>query len=437
LSTERRQSQRERLVQAVAQLAVRDGLPHVSIAQIVAKAGVSRPTFYEYFTDTDDCFLAAVELHRPRLHEHLRQTLDASSPRSAWEAGARSLIEFGAAEPQLARLLMNEPMAGGPRILAVRDQLVQRLARLIRERQSQAPRTAPFPDFASELLVGGLCRLLAARIRHDEYDAHLFSESLLPWISSYNVAPGKHRWRTLRPMTAPPPWPLLPEMLLTAPAPLTGARARHPEDLRENQRLHILFATAEVTRERGYTASTIAQITQRAGVPRRAFNAMFADKQAAFMAVHELAFARTMAVTASAFFAGDDWPERVWEAGRAFAQFFQSNPTLSHVGFVDAYAVGPAAVKRVEDSHSAFTIFLREGAQNGAGAKPGTSDLALEAIAACVFELGYREARREEGVARMAALLPHTAFLCLAPFLTPKPANRFIDERLASAPGSL
>src|SRR5450759_2352765 len=132
------------------------------------------------------------------------------------------------------------------------------------------------------------------------------------------------------------------------------------------------------------------------------------------MAVHELGYREVMAVTAGAFFAGTSWPERSWEAGRAFTQFLERHPTIAHVGFVEAYAVGPGAVQRVEDSHTAFTMFLQEGYQYAPSPRP-PSRVVLEAIITTVFEIVYRQVRAG-GETELAGLLGHIAFLWLAPF---------------------
>ncbi len=138
-----------------------------------------------------------------------------------------------------------------------------------------------------------------------------------------------------------------------------------------------------------------------------------------------------MAETAAAFFAGESWPERVWEAGRAFTGFLEANPLIAHIGFVEAYAVGGEAVKRVEDSHVGFTIFLQEGYQAYPQPTP-PSRVALEAIAASTFEVAYRLTREESGRG-MAGLLANMVDLALAPFMGAAEANRFIDGKLAEA----
>src|ERR1700679_1120423 len=54
----RKGTQRERLLDGMLLAAVRRGYAGANVAQVIAQAGVSRPTFYEYFADRDDCFLA-------------------------------------------------------------------------------------------------------------------------------------------------------------------------------------------------------------------------------------------------------------------------------------------------------------------------------------------------------------------------------------------
>jgi AcrR family transcriptional regulator len=431
LSAASKDTQRGRLLAAMRALAAGEGYLSATIARVIADAGVSRPTFYEYFRDKEDCFLAVLAQAQRALHDEVTQAVGEAPPERAMTSALGALVRFAERRPQLARIVMNEPLTAGPRTLDARDRNIADLAALIDCAEQGAPAHAPTPDLAPGVLLGAVARMLAARLREHRPAGPAMLDELAPWLAGYEQPRSGHRWRALEPLAPPAPWPLLPEMLLRAPPPVSERRARGREDLRENQRQRIMFATAEQSAEVGYTATTIAAITARAGVDRRAFNALFADKQQAFMAIHELSFQRTMALTAAAFAAGTSWPERVWEAGRAFTQSFHSNPAVARVGFVDPYAVGGDALARVEDSHTAFTIFLDQGRAEAGGASPATGPLALQAIAAAIFEIAYREARRDRD-RRLSSLLPHIVFLCLAPFLTPAAANRFIDGRLAA-----
>ena len=189
-----------------------------------------------------------------------------------------------------------------------------------------------------------------------------------------------------------------------------------------------MFATSQVVSERGYTAATVAEITRVAGVDGREFYRLYADKQEAFSAIHELGFQYLMAVTAGAFFAGSSWPERIWEAYRAATQSVQENPTVANVGFVESYAVGPRGIQRVEDSRVAFTIFLQEGFRVAEGG-PAPSRPALEAIVTMIFELVYREARAS-AEPQTTTLLAQITHLCLTPFMGSTATNAFIDAKL-------
>src|SRR3954449_5882078 len=54
-------NQRERLLDAIANVVAEKGYAATRVADITDYAGVSRKTFYELFTDKEDCFLAAYD----------------------------------------------------------------------------------------------------------------------------------------------------------------------------------------------------------------------------------------------------------------------------------------------------------------------------------------------------------------------------------------
>ncbi len=231
--------------------------------------------------------------------------------------------------------------------------------------------------------------------------------------------PASWRWLSFAPTgTGPSPAPTAQPLAPDAPT----------KDLAANHRQRILYAAAQLAESKGYNATTIADITRLAGVDGRAFYGAFADKQDAFMAVHEIGVQQVMSATAEAFFTGASWPERMWAAGLAFAGFLERNTMIAHVGFVEAYAVGPGAVQRVEDSHVTFTIFLQEGYQQQPARTP-PARLALEAIITCIFEIVYRQARASRKP-RVSGMLGPMAFLALAPFMGAEEADRLIDRQL-------
>ncbi len=426
----RKSTQRERLLAGMVAAANRDGYAGANVSAVIGEAGVSRPTFYDYFADRDDCFIATVIDAHERLLGEVRQRVLDDPPQRALAAAAEAIVAFAGSEPAQARFLMKEALAGGPGALDARDRGIVETARVIEDALSRVPAEVVIPDVPVEAVLGALQRLLATRLRRGERVLGGLLEDLLAWLESYASPAGEQRWRALRRTPAPGPSPLLPRTTLRAPQPLGRGRPRmSEEEVIENHRQRIMFATSQVVARRGYTAATVSQITRLAGVDGREFYRLFADKQEAFSAVHELGFQYLMAVTAGAFFAGASWPERMWEAFAAAMQSVQQNPTVSHVGFVEAYAVGPRGIQRVEDSRAAFTIFLQEGYRHDlTGAPP--SRLALEAIITSIFEIVYREARASSEP-QTTSLLATVMHLCLTPFMGTGAANAFIDGKLA------
>lgn len=401
---------------------------------MIAEAGVSRPTFYEYFSDRDDCFLTAVGDVQTQLLGWVRGQVERGAADRALTSAIEAVFEFAAAEPTLARFLTNEPKAGGPLALDARDRGIDDIERVIEERYDAIDPAMRIPDYSSRMLIGGVYRLLASRLRRGEPNPASILPDLIGWIASYEQPAAERRWHSMTPGPKLALSPFVPEKPLRAPeAPSHGGSRLPAEKTAENQRLRIMFAAARLAAQKGYNATTIGDITELAGVDGRAFYAMFADKQDAFMAVHELGFRRVMDVTAGAFFAGSSWPERNWEAGRAFTQFLDLNPLIANVGFVEAYAVGPGAVQRLEDSHGAFAMLLQDGyAYVGEDSRP--SRIVLEAIVTTIFETVYHLARASERHG-LAGLVPHFSFLVLSPFMGAEAANVFIDQKLAALAG--
>ncbi len=426
---DRRSTQRERLLAGMVSTANRGGYAGVSVSKVIAEAGVSRPTFYEYFEDRDSCFREALQNIQQKLLRAIRDALALHPPQQAIQASIAAIIKFASAEPAQALFLTSQAMAAGPRALDARDEGIAAIELAIEEAQGQLDDTEMSPDLSSRVLVGGLFRLLASRLRRGEPGISKAIDELSDWAASYARPVGMHGWRSLTPRKVRPEPADLTLGPLPAAGPLPPGRpALSKEEVAANHRERILHAAAELAEQKGFNATTIADITRQAGVDGRAFYAAFADKQDAFMAVHEVGVQHVMTATAGAFFTGASWPERIWEGGRGFAGFLERNPMIAHVGFVEAYAVGPAAVQRVEDSHTTFTIFLQEGFQQSP--RPtAPSRLALQAIITSIFEIVYREARRSEEP-RPTEMLGHIAFLALAPFLGPENANDFINGRL-------
>ena len=425
----RKATQRERLVASMIAVGNDVGYARANVSAVIEQAGVSRPTFYDYFRDRDDCFLGALDDVYQRLLAHVRERVGEGTPERALHCAIEALIDFAANEADAARFLTSEAMTAGPRALDVRDSGLEEVGLIVERRQADVAGSTPIPDVSPRTLMGGAYRLIGARLRRGEPGLTRLCEDLLVWVDSYQRPAFEQRWSSLTGGPAYERSPFVPGMPLEPPDVLGPGRPRIPAaEVAENQRWRIFFATATLAAERSYAASTVADILKLAGVDGRTFYSQFAGKQEAFMAVHEFGVQQVLWVTGQAFFSGSSWPERVWEAARAFTQFLEINPLIARVGFIEAYAAGPAAVQRVEDSHLSFTMFLQEGYQHVP--ESGLSRLALEAIVMTIYEIVYCRVRAR-GAADTTSLLAPMSLLCLAPFLGAQEAAQFIDSRSA------
>lgn len=405
----------------------RHGYANANISQVIAHAGVSRPTFYEYFADKDDCFIATHHELGGLLLSEIRHAVSTATPERAVQAAIRKLLELAEAFPDRGVFLVNETIAGGLRVLNEHDRLIEQITEVVERRRAEASPSTPTPDLPVQTVLAAGRWLLAPPLRRREHDLTTLAEDLTHWVDCYKRPSHEHRWHTLEPGPELPPSPHLAPISLSAPPPLAPGRSRlSSNEVARNQRERIMYATAKVAAAKGYTVATIADITASAAVDRRVFYRHFRDKQQAFLAVHEFGIQQMMAIAASAFFSASEWPERVWQAMRATTQFEATHPVITHIGHVQSHAVGAPAIQRIDDTRAAFTIFLQEGNQN---ASAPLSRVAMEAIAGAVFEIGYHHSRRGQSE-QISRLAPNASYLTLAPFVGPEAATAFIDEKL-------
>ena len=130
-ATDRKSTQRERLIAGMLAAAGRYGYAGANVSQVIEHAGVSRPTFYEYFADKDNCFIATHQEFGRRLVEDLERTIAATPPEQAVQRGVRRLVEIAQCLPDLARFLTNDTMAGGWHALDAHDRLRDEIAEII------------------------------------------------------------------------------------------------------------------------------------------------------------------------------------------------------------------------------------------------------------------------------------------------------------------
>jgi AcrR family transcriptional regulator len=130
-------SQRRRIVDAMVACCAEKTYTATTIADIVARASVSRTTFYKFFADKRACFDAALDACIEQVGEVANATLSSSqSPAQAVRKACVAVLDLLAAKPEVAQVLVTEAVSVDPTVLArYRALLMPPLERLLGPRR--------------------------------------------------------------------------------------------------------------------------------------------------------------------------------------------------------------------------------------------------------------------------------------------------------------
>jgi AcrR family transcriptional regulator/DNA-binding MarR family transcriptional regulator len=157
--------QRGRLLTATFSLVGEGGYEGVSARSVAERAGVSNRTFYECFSDREDCFLAAFNYAVEGLEFEVRRGWESQL---GWTARTRAaltaLLQTLDGEPAVARLVFVEALSAGPRVLARRARVLERLAEVVDQGRENARAPRSLPPLVAEGVVGATFGVIHARL---------------------------------------------------------------------------------------------------------------------------------------------------------------------------------------------------------------------------------------------------------------------------------
>lgn len=163
-------SQRGRLLEAMTRCAGERGYAATTVSHVVARAGVSRKTFYEHFEDRRACFMAVWEIGTASL---LDAVLAAAARPGDWRARLRAVVDASlaalTAEPGFARSFLLEALTVSDDALARRAATNERLTSVLAEIHAQARAEGaglgPVPTWALRASVGAAWELMVEQLR--------------------------------------------------------------------------------------------------------------------------------------------------------------------------------------------------------------------------------------------------------------------------------
>jgi AcrR family transcriptional regulator len=433
--------QRERLFKAMVECVDEHGYVATTISELVARARISRRSFYEHFHNKDECLLATYDTVVKRLRRRLDE---AQSPAMDWneqlEAYIRTLFDAAGDRPDAARLVCVEMGAAGPIGVQRWADGAELLQRYIVAGFAQADGPGTVPDPVARAIVGAVRRILYSRVERARSSKSLRTDlaglvpDLLAWIACYYPSPEglplRPRARRVRAMGA--------QLGGRAPGTLS-ARALSGERglprgehnlprgfVTHNQRERIFDAIANLTASSGYPTLSLDEVAAEAAVSLQTFYAHFAGKEDAFVATYETGHARAMAVINQTLVRQKSWIGAVRAGAAALLELLACEPSYAHLALVDVMIAYPHMAQRAHQANDFYAGLLDlRTARDAPSLLP--SPVVGEAIVGGVFELLHDYVLRGQSH-RLPELADHVVYIALAPFMGAEAAWQAITE---------
>jgi AcrR family transcriptional regulator len=179
--------------------------------------------------------------------------------------------------------------------------------------------------------------------------------------------------------------------------------------------------------ERGYAATTVADLTREAQVSRATFYELFSDKEDCFLAAYDRAVDALVRRVMTGFESARRWPDRVRAGLEALLAALAEEPELARLALVGIGAAGPAAQRRYRTAAQRLTPLFDEGrdfAPAGRSLPANTSRMAIGAVAGLIADELVAD-----GAERLPGLLSDLLFATLVPYIGPEAAVGEVGER--------
>jgi AcrR family transcriptional regulator len=169
----------------------------------------------------------------------------------------------------------------------------------------------------------------------------------------------------------------------TTPARLPRGRHGLPrEAVVSAQRERMLRAMAETMAEKGYVATTVADVLRAAGVSRETFYEQFTSKEDCFANAYEAAAAMLLEAATGARGRGEPI-EQFSRTLRVYLDALAAEPEFARLFLVEVYAAGPDALARRAAVQRVFVDLVIDLF----GARTGEHRFACEAFVAATSSM--------------------------------------------------
>jgi AcrR family transcriptional regulator len=153
-------SQRERILDATANLSSAKGYAAFTVDDIAEEAAVSLQAFYEHFTDKEDAFLVAYEAGHGKGLAIVERAYNAAPDwRTGIRAGVAALFDFLASEPSFAHMALVDALTATPQTAERSHRGTTSYAQMLLPGLQQVPEQRKLPTVTIEAIAGGIFEL--------------------------------------------------------------------------------------------------------------------------------------------------------------------------------------------------------------------------------------------------------------------------------------
>ena len=198
------------------------------------------------------------------------------------------------------------------------------------------------------------------------------------------------------------------------------------EQVAESQRERLLAGVAHAVAERGYRATTVAEIVKAAAVSSRGFYENFDSKEDCFLAAFDAVLTHLEELIAAAVEPQPDWPQKVIAALAAALRFFAAEPDLARLCLIEPITASPSIATRFRAAVVSCIPYLQPGRAERADAS-SLPESTEDSLLGGLIVLTARSLLAGEP-SSLEDLLPDLVDFALAPYLGPERAKKLARE---------
>jgi len=194
-----------------------------------------------------------------------------------------------------------------------------------------------------------------------------------------------------------------------------GPHSLSRAEVESHQRERILAAMVAAAGTKGYSSTTITDITRRARVSRDTFYERFANKEQCFLAAYDAIVRELLDRMVAVGTSAPSYVENVRNGVRAYLSFWSERPDAARVCTVEVVAAGNEALVHSEHTLRGFARLYRtiaEQARTEQPALPAIPEIVPRAIVVATLEL-ITDYVREDRVGSLPAFEDDLLYLWL------------------------